>query len=204
MRKTKIICTLGPAVDDEGAIRALMLGGMNAARFNFSHGTHESHFKMLNKVKKVRSELGLPVATIMDTKGPEIRIKTFKDGQVTLQSGEEFILTTKDVPGDLRRVSVTYDNLHAELARGCRILLDDGLIELMVTKIAGQDIYCEIKNGGVLSGNKSVNIPAVQFLLPSLTAKDEEDLRFAAEQGFDFLPHLLFAKQATWKIFAMF
>ncbi len=187
MRKTKIICTLGPAVDDEGTIKDLILGGMNAARFNFSHGTHASHLAQLDKLRKVRSDLGLPIATIMDTKGPEIRIKTFENGPVTLNAGGEFILTTEDVPGDERRVSVTYDNLHAELTQGCRILLDDGLIELLVKEIKDKEIFCEVKNGGILSSNKSVNIPAVQFLLPSLTPKDEEDLRFAVEQSFDFI-----------------
>ena len=187
MRKTKIICTLGPAVDHEDAIRALMLGGMNAARFNFSHGTHESHLAQLNKLKQVRDELGLPVATILDTKGPEMRIKTFANGPVTLKRGDEFILTTEDVPGDSQRVSVTYDNLHAELTPGCHILIDDGLIELIVRAIEGREIFCAVENGGILGSSKSINIPNVAIQLPSLTPKDEDDLRFAAEQGFDFI-----------------
>ncbi len=173
MRKTKIICTLGPAVDDEGAIRALVLGGMDAARFNFSHGTHESHLAQLNKLKRVRDELCLPVAAILDTKGPEIRIRSFAAGPVTLVSGAEFTLTPDDVPGDGHRVSVTYDNLHAELSPGCRILIDDGLIELAVREIKGREILCVVENGGALSNNKSINIPDVPILLPSLTERGQ-------------------------------
>ena len=141
MRKTKIICTLGPAVDSEQAMRQLILAGMNAARFNFSHGTHESHLAQLNKLKRVRDELGRPVAAILDTKGPEIRIRTFASGPVTLKRGDTFILTTEDVPGDETRVSVTYPRLHEELTADCRVLIDDGLVELVVTQVKGQDIY---------------------------------------------------------------
>ena len=187
MRKTKIICTLGPAVDDEQTIRKLICAGMNAARFNFSHGTHESHLAQLTKLKRVRDELGAPVATILDTKGPEIRVKGFAQGPVTLAKGEQFILTTDDVPGDSSRVSVTYENLHKEVKPGCRILVDDGLIELLVQKIEGHDIYCQVENGGPLSSNKSINIPDVHILLPSLTDKDKDDIRFAVENDFDFI-----------------
>ena len=132
MRKTKIICTLGPSVDNEEMLVKLIRGGMNAARFNFSHGTHESHLAMLQKLRHARDILGAPVATILDTKGPEIRVKSFPDGPVTLNVGDKFILTTEDVPGDQHRVSVTYANLHNEVKPGCRILVDDGLIELLV------------------------------------------------------------------------
>ena len=187
MRKTKIICTLGPAVDDEALLKKLILAGMNAARFNFSHGTHESHLALLNKLRRVRDNMGAPVATILDTKGPEIRVKSFAQGPVELKAGEEFILTTQDGPGDARRVSVTYDNLHNELAPGCRVLIDDGLIELKVDRIEGRDIHCLVENGGTLSSNKSINIPDVNILLPSLTEKDREDIRFGVEQDFDFI-----------------
>jgi len=187
MRKTKIICTLGPAVDDEGVIRALVLGGMDAARFNFSHGTHESHLAQLNKLKRVRDELCRPVATILDTKGPEIRIRTFAAGSALLVPGAEFILTPDEVSGDEHQVSVTYDNLHAELNPGHRILIDDGLIELAVRGIDGNRVVCVVENGGVLSNNKSINIPDVPIRLPSLTERDKEDLKFAAEHGFDFI-----------------
>ena len=187
MRKTKIICTLGPAVDDEDLLRALIRTGMNAARFNFSHGTHAEQLARLNMFKKVRDAMGAPVATILDTKGPEIRIKTFADGPITLKQGDAFTLTTQDVPGDASRVSVTYANLHNEVGPGCRILVDDGLIELRVQKVQGQEILCEVENGGPLSSNKSINIPDVHILLPSLTDKDREDLKFAVENEFDFI-----------------
>ena len=187
MRKTKIICTMGPAVDNEEMLRALMLTGMDAARFNFSHGTHESHLATLNKVRRIRDELGAAGATILDTKGPEIRIKTFENGPVTLREGDKFTLTTRDVPGDAGIVSVTYADLHKELESGCRVLIDDGLIELTVDGIQGQDIACTVRSGGTLSNNKSINIPGVSIHLPSLTEKDRDDLRFAAEQDFDFV-----------------
>ncbi|WP_243200738.1 pyruvate kinase [Lawsonibacter celer] len=187
MRKTKIICTLGPSVDSEEILRQLVLSGMNAARFNFSHGTHESHQALLTKLKHVRDELGAPVATILDTKGPEIRIKSFPAGPITLTKGQSFTLTTQDVPGDNTRVSVTYENLHNEVEPGCRILVDDGLVELRVREIRGRDILCEVENGGALSSNKSINIPDVHILLPSLTDKDREDIAFAVENDFDFI-----------------
>ena len=187
MRKTKIICTLGPATDDEAVIRALIGAGMNAARFNFSHGTHESHRTRLLALRRVRDELGAPVATILDTKGPEIRIKTFEQGPVTLERGQSFTLNTQDIPGDASGISVTYSNLHNEVSPGCHILVDDGLIELVVQEIVGSEIRCTVENGGPLSSNKSINIPDVHILLPSLTDKDREDLRFAAENDFDFI-----------------
>ena len=178
---------MGPAVDNEEMLRALMLTGMDAARFNFSHGTHESHLATLNKVRRIRDELGAAVATILDTKGPEIRIKTFENGPVTLREGDKFTLTTRDVPGDAGIISVTYADLHKELESGCRVLIDDGLIELTVDGIQGQDIACTVRSGGTLSNNKSINIPGVSIHLPSLTEKDRDDLRFAAEQDFDFV-----------------
>ena len=187
LRKTKIICTMGPSVDDEEKLRELILTGMNAARFNFSHGTHESQLATLNKLRHVRDELGAAVATILDTKGPEIRIKAFAAGPVELAEGGEFTLTTRDVPGDALIVSVTYSELHNELTPGCRVLIDDGLIELEVESIEAQDIRCRVLSGGPLSSNKSINIPGVPIHLPSLTEKDRADLRFAAEQDFDFV-----------------
>ncbi|MPM11483.1 Pyruvate kinase [bioreactor metagenome] len=187
MRKTKIICTLGPAVDSEKLIRALVLGGMDAARFNFSHGTHESHLAQLRKLKTVRDTLCRPVATILDTKGPEIRIRTFVKGSVALEKGDAFVLTTDDVPGDENRVSVTYPDLHAEVAPGCRILIDDGLIEMVVESVSGHEIHCVVETGGSLSNNKSMNMPDMHINLPSLTAEDEKDLKFAVENDFDYI-----------------
>ena len=186
-RKTKIVCTLGPAVDNEEMIEKLIHAGMDGARFNFSHGTHVTHLEMLQKLKTVRERLGVPVATMLDTKGPEIRIRTFVDGSVSLTTGESFTLTTREVPGTKDMVSVTYDNLHSELSVGNLVLIDDGLIELVVKEIRCQDIICTVKTGGGLSNNKSINIPDVNILLPSLTEKDRQDLRFAVEQDFDYV-----------------
>ena len=187
MRKTKIICTLGPAVDHAETIERLIRTGMNAARFNFSHGSHAEQLARLNMFKKVRDTLGAPVATILDTKGPEIRIKSFEQYPVQLERGQTFILTTDEIVGNAERVSVTYTNLHNEVGPGCRILVDDGLIELLVEKVEGHDIVCTVENGGPLSNNKSINIPNVSILLPSLTEKDKSDLKFAAENDFDFV-----------------
>ena len=187
LRKTKVICTLGPAVDDPKTLEKLIRTGMNCARFNFSHGTHAEQLARLTMFKKVRDTLGAPVATMLDTKGPEIRVRTFANGPVVLTQGGEFTLTTEDVPGDEHQVSVTYENLHNEVGPGCRILVDDGLIELRVKSVEGRAIHCEVENGGPLSSNKSINIPDVHILLPSLTDKDREDLKFAVENDFDFV-----------------
>lgn len=187
MRKAKIICTLGPAVDTQEMIEALMVNGMDAARFNFSHGTHDTHLAQLQKFRRAREKTGLQVATILDTKGPEIRIKTFASGRVMLEKGACFTLTTRNVPGTERCVSVTYDRLHEELQPGVHILVDDGLIELVVREIEGQDIRCEVCNGGELSGNKSMNIPDIKIALPALTDRDRSDLRFGVEQDFDYV-----------------
>lgn len=187
MRKTKIVCTLGPASDSEEVMEQLILSGMDAARFNFSHGTHETHGALLTRFKRVRDNLARPVATILDTKGPEIRIRAFGCGRVELQEGAPFTLTTREVDGDAQQVSVTYANLHQELQSGCHVLIDDGLVDLEVEEIRGQDIACRVVTGGALSSNKSINIPGVSIALPALTDKDKEDLRFAVENDFDFV-----------------
>lgn len=187
LRKTKIICTLGPAVDSEDMVRALIRGGMNAARFNFSHGSHAEHLERLNRLKAVRDAMGRPIATILDTKGPEIRIRSFAEKSVTLTAGEDFTLTTDDVVGDNTRVSVTYAGLHEELTPGQEILIDDGLIAIRVKEIVGHEIRCTVENGGSLSNNKSINIPGVHIHLPALTEKDVDDIRFAVENDFDYI-----------------
>ena len=196
MKKTKIVCTLGPACDSEEVIEKLILSGMDAARFNFSHGTHESHLALLTRSKHVRDSLGRPVATILDTKGPEIRIRTFACGRITLTDGSPFTLTTREVDGDGTIVSVTYANLHNELEPGCHILVDDGLVDLEVVKLDGQDIHCKVVTGGELSSNKSINIPGVHIHLPALTDKDKDDLRFGVENDFDFIA-ASFVRQAS-------
>ena len=187
LRKTKIICTLGPAVDSEEMIVALIKGGMNGARFNFSHGSHPEHLERLNRLKAVRDRMGGAVATILDTKGPEIRIKSFETKTVELAAGETFTLTVEDAPGDASRVSVTYAKLHEEVAPGQEILIDDGLVALRVREIRGGDIVCEVENGGTLSDNKSINIPGAHIQLPALTEKDVADIRFGVENDFDFI-----------------
>lgn len=187
MRKTKIICTLGPAVDDVNLIRALVEGGMDAARFNFSHGNHAEQLERLNRLKAVRDAIGRPVATILDTKGPEIRIRNFAEKTVTLEAGDTFILETEEMVGNRERVSVSYPKLHEELFPGQEVLIDDGLVAIRVEYIEGTSIVCKVENGGVLSANKSINIPGVHIRLPALTEKDVEDIRFGVENDFDFI-----------------
>ena len=187
MRKTKIICTLGPAVDSEDMIRTLIRTGMDAARFNFSHGSHPEHLERLNMLKSVRDAMGRPVATILDTKGPEIRIRSFETKTITLEPGDPFTLTTEDVTGNQGLVSVTYPQLHEELQPGQEILIDDGLVAIRVERIEGTNIACTVENGGTLSANKSINIPGVHIQLPALTEKDIDDIRFGVENDFDFI-----------------
>ena len=196
MRRTKIICTLGPAVDNENMIRTLIRTGMDAARFNFSHGSHPEHLARLNMLKSVRDTMGRPVATILDTKGPEIRIKSFDVKSITLEAGDTFTLTTRDEAGDQKHVSVTYPKLHEELKPGQEILIDDGLVAIRVDKIQDGDILCTVENGGTLSANKSINIPGVHIHLPALTEKDVADIRFGVENDFDFIA-ASFVRQAS-------
>ena len=187
MRKTKIICTLGPAVDNTESIGKLLRLGMNGARFNFSHGSHESHSVTLANLRRAMAETGLTAATILDTKGPEIRIKTFAKGPVELSAGQSFTLHTSDVPGDENGVSVTFPGLCADVSVGGEILIDDGLISLVVEEIADGAVRCRVENGGRLSNNKSINIPGAKISLPALTERDRADLRFAAENDFDYV-----------------
>ncbi len=167
-------------------IQKLIMGGMNAARFNFSHGSHEDHLERLNMFTSVRDSLGLPVATILDTKGPEIRVKKFS-GPVELTSGSEFILTSKEVVGSEKIVSVTYKNLPNEVEPGQLILIDDGLVGIRVKEIKGDEIHCVVVNGGRLSSNKSINIPGARISLPALTEQDVSDIKFGIENDFDFI-----------------
>lgn len=187
MRKTKIICTLGPAVDSEDMLAKLMLKGMNVARLNFSHGTHEEHKIRVERLKRVRDKLKLPIALLLDTKGPEIRLGKFETGEVFLKEGEQFILMNEDVVGDQTKASVSYKGLYKDVKKGSKILINDGLVELEVIKIIEKDVYCEIVNGGAIGNHKGVNVPGVEINLPSLTEKDIEDLRFAVENEFDFI-----------------
>lgn len=187
MRKTKIVCTLGPAVDNEETLREMIAAGMSVARFNFSHGTHESHLATLNKLKAAREAMNFPVGTMLDTKGPEIRIGQFREGKVELTQGQTFTLTTRSVEGDASIVSQSYAGLTSDLKAGDHVLIDDGLIDLLVQKVTDTDVICVVENGGPVSNNKSVNVPGVKINLPALTEKDRGDLRFAAENGMDFV-----------------
>ncbi len=187
LRKTKIICTLGPSTDKDDVLKQLMIEGMNVARFNFSHGTHEEQGERLKKVQKLREELNLPVATLLDTKGPEIRLRDMKNGKVQLEAGQKFTLTTEEILGDETRVSITYKDLVKDVEPGCRILIDDGLIELGVDEVTEQDIVCHVVNGGMISNKKGVNVPNVELSMPYISDKDYEDIVFGIENDFDFV-----------------
>ena len=188
MKKTKIICTMGPNTNDENIMRELALNGMDVARFNFSHGDYEEHLGRLEILRKVRKELDIPVAALLDTKGPEIRTGLLKDGKkVTLKEGQTFTLTTRDVVGDENMAHINYDGLNEDVAPGNKILIDDGLIGLDVVEVNGPDIVCQVVNGGELGEKKGVNVPNVKIKLPALTDKDKEDILFGIRQGFDFI-----------------
>lgn len=187
IRKTKVVCTMGPNLFEKHLIAPLMKAGMNVARFNFSHGTYETHQHYYDEVCRIRDELGLPVATMLDTKGPEIRVRSFKNGRVTLQNGQLFTLTTDEVEGDEERVSITYKELPQDIAVGTSILIDDGLIGMQVERIDGADIVCRVLNGGVVSNNKGVNIPNAHLSMPFISEKDHQDILFAIKNGYDFI-----------------
>ena len=187
MRKTKIVCTLGPATDDENILRQMMLAGMNVARLKFSHGDYESHQKRIDMFKKVRDELGFPVALLLDTKGPEVRIKTFKNSKVVLEEGQKFTFTTDDIEGDETKVSVTYKKLPFDLHENDRILLDDGNLEMIVTNIVDREIECKVITGGVLSDRKSLNFPGIELYMPYMDEVDKKDLLFGIKNDFDYV-----------------
>ena len=187
MRKTKIVCTIGPACNNEETITKMCLAGMNVARLNFSHGTHEDHKNNIDIIKKVREKLGLPIAILLDTKGPEYRIKTFRDGKVTLSQGDKFIFTSEDVEGDATRVSVNYKNLPAELDVGDKILLNNGLVMFDVEKIEGSEIFCSVVFGGELSDRKSMSFPNKVLKKEYLSEYDKRDLLFGIENEVDFI-----------------
>ena len=187
MRKTKIICTIGPASESEEKLRELMLAGMNVARFNFSHGSHKEQLVKYNRVLKVRKELGLPVATLLDTKGPEIRLRDFEGGKVELVSGQQFVLTTEEIMGTAERATISYKNLKNDINVGKTILIDDGLIEMTVEEIKGEDIVCKVINGGFVSNHKGVNVPGAILSMPYISEVDLADIVFGVEHGFDFI-----------------
>ena len=188
MKRTKIICTLGPGSDNKDTLRALMLGGMNIARFNFSHGDYAEQSERFARFDEVRKELRLPIASLLDTKGPEMRTGTLKGGKkVSLVEGETYTLTTRLVEGDDKCGHVNYAGLPQDVKEGDRILIDDGLIEMVVESVTETDIVCRIKNGGELGERKGINVPGVSVRLPALTEQDKNDIVFGITQGFDFV-----------------
>ena len=187
MRKTKIVCTLGPSTDREGVLREMIQAGMNVARFNFSHGTHAEHKARLDALKALREELDAPVAAMLDTKGPEVRLKDFAGGRVHLTAGQEFTLTTVQVEGDAHRCSITYGELPGDVKAGDTILLDDGLVRLTVLETTETEIRCRVENDGDMKNHKGVNVPGVRLNMPYMSQQDRDDLLFGAEQGFDYV-----------------
>ena len=187
MRKTKIICTLGPSTDKGDVLRELIANGMNVARFNFSHGSYEEHGGRLANLKALREELGKPVAALLDTKGPEIRLKEFKNGVEMLEAGQTFTLTTREVEGTKEICSITYKDLPHDVHEGGTIMLDDGLIMLRIEKVTDTDITCTVLNNGKIKTKKGVNVPGVHLSMPYLSAKDREDIIFGVKNGFDFI-----------------
>lgn len=188
MRKTKIVCTIGPATDDDNVMRELMKSGMDVARFNFSHSDHEVHRKRFETVSRLRKELGLNVATLLDTKGPEIRLRDFKDHKpVFIKDGDEFTLTTKDIEGTDKIASITFAHLPKDVSVGSRILINDGVIEMVVKTVSDTDIVCTVIHGGKLSDHKGINVPGVKLSMPYISDADMADLEFGAKMGFDFI-----------------
>ena len=187
MRKTKIICTLGPSTDKEGILEALIREGMDVARFNFSHGTHEEQKARLERLKTLREQFDRPIAALLDTKGPEIRIGCFKDGRITLKEEQEFTLKNDEVEGTQDYVTVSYKDLYRDVKIGDSILIDDGLVEMIVEKIEGKDIVCRVINGGDISNRKGVNVPGVELKMPFISPKDRDDLLFGIQEDFDFV-----------------
>lgn len=187
MRKTKIICTLGPACSDEETIRNMIKSGMNVARLNFSHGTHEEHRRRIDMIKKIRDDMNVPIAVMLDTKGPEYRIKTFINGKVILREGDEFTFTTRDIEGDEHGVSVNYKELSSEMKTGDKILLNNALLVFGVERVEGTDIICRVETGGELSDHKSMSFPEKVLKQKYLSDQDKKDLLFGIENGIDFV-----------------
>lgn len=187
MRRTKIVCTIGPATNSEEMLTRLVRSGMNVARLNFSHGTHEYHKDTLERIKRVRRREGMPVAILLDTKGPEIRVKDFKDGFAELREGAEFTLTTREIEGTEQTVTVTYAGMPAELSEGNSILIDDGNIELCVKRCTETDVICQVVRGGRISNHKGINVPNVHLDMPFLSEQDQSDILFGIENDVDFI-----------------
>jgi pyruvate kinase len=186
-RRTKIVCTLGPAVASEEKLEQLILAGMNVARFNFSHGDHDSHRAMYEMLDRVRARLGMPVATLLDTRGPEIRLGLIEGGKLRVEAGDVLVLTPEEITGNQNRISISHKTLYQDVSAGTRILIDDGLIELRVIDIQGEDIHCRVINAGPISNRKGINVPGIRLSLPYLSEQDERDIRFGVQIGFDYI-----------------
>ena len=187
VRKTKIICTLGPATDDKNLLKSLMAEGMNVARLNFSHGTQEEQGKRIALVKECREALDLPIGILLDTRGPEVRVKTFENGRIELREGDIFTLTGDDIIGNKEKVSVTFENLYENVSAGTKILIDDGLIGMEVIEIKNKDVVCRVLNGGEVKDRKSINIPGTRLNMPYINEKDRNDIIFGIRNGIDFV-----------------
>ena len=187
MRKTKIVCTIGPSCDNEDTLTQMCMAGMNVARLNFSHGSHEEHLKKIELIKRVRRQLNMPIAIMLDTKGPEIRLETFENGKVQLKKGQTFTLVTQSVVGNAERASITYPDLPRDIREGTTILIDDGLVEMTVRSLTAGEIVCIVNNDGMISDRKSVNVPDVDLSMPYLSPKDREDIAFGVKNGVDFV-----------------
>ncbi len=187
MRKTKIICTIGPASEQEDKLKELILAGMNVARFNFSHGSHEEHEAKFLRLRRIRIGMNMPIATLLDTKGPEIRLRDFKNHFVMLERGQKFTLTTKQIIGDETRAAISYKDLPKDVKAGTHILIDDGLIGLKVEKVEGTEIHCIVENGGKVSDKKGINVPDTDLSMPFISDGDRSDIEFGCKLGFDFI-----------------
>jgi len=196
MRKTKIICTIGPASDSESVLKEMMLAGMNVARLNFSHGNHADHAEKINLIKKLRKELGIPVAILADTKGIEIRLRAFENGSVELKTGDRFTFTTKDIVGNKEKGSVDFPQLCESVKEGSRVLVDDGLCEFIVLKVSGEEVECEVQNDAVIKDKKSVNLPGTKLDVPFISETDKADLEFGIAHDVDFFA-LSFTRNAN-------
>ncbi|MDD6041734.1 MAG: pyruvate kinase [Clostridia bacterium] len=186
-RKTKIVCTLGPSTEDDGVLRELMLSGMNVARLNFSHGNHEYHLNNINRIRRIAGELGKPVAIMLDTRGPEIRLELFENHKVELKKGQTFTLCTSSISGNAERASITYRDLPGDVREGTTILIDDGLVSMTVRSVTPEEIVCLVNNDGVGSDRKGINVPDVDLSMPYLSQKDREDIAFGVRNGIDFV-----------------
>lgn len=187
MRKTKIICTLGPAIDSDEMLKKMIKNGLDCARLNFSHGTHEEHLTRIERVKRVRKELGMYIPILLDTKGPEIRLKKFENDSVIVEQGQKFTLYADDRLGNKEGISITYPNLASVLKVGTKILIDDGKVEIEVAEFSGSDVICKVNNGGKLSNNKSINIPGCSIDMPYISERDKSDILFGIENDVDFI-----------------